>query len=206
MTAGTVLGYVGNTGNARTTNPHLHLGIYAGEAIDPLPFLAADQDVPASPAPTLSLGSLARVQPRRLDLRAGATGQATRIASLDGGTLLLVSGAVSTWIRVQLPDGTSGYVARQGVVAADTPLQQPRVPAGSVLRQRPLDTATPLGAPRPGAARRSAGSVWRLRLRPDEHGRDGLVAARLTQRWAPDRLTGCGWLTEMRCYADASPC
>jgi hypothetical protein len=58
--------------------------------------------------------------------------------------LLLVSGAAARWIRVHLPDGTTGYVARQSVVAADTPLQRPRVAAGSVLRLRPLDTATPL--------------------------------------------------------------
>jgi murein DD-endopeptidase MepM/ murein hydrolase activator NlpD len=38
--AGAVLGYVGNTGNAATTPPHLHYGIYtAGGAIDPYPFL-----------------------------------------------------------------------------------------------------------------------------------------------------------------------
>jgi murein DD-endopeptidase MepM/ murein hydrolase activator NlpD len=39
--AGDVVGYVGNTGNARTTAPHLHFGIYGrGEGpIDPLPFV-----------------------------------------------------------------------------------------------------------------------------------------------------------------------
>ncbi len=37
---GDVLGTVGNTGNARTTPPHLHFGIYTyGGAIDPLPFV-----------------------------------------------------------------------------------------------------------------------------------------------------------------------
>jgi peptidoglycan LD-endopeptidase LytH len=41
--AGTVLGYVGNTGNARTTPPHLHYGVYtATGAINPYPLLAAD--------------------------------------------------------------------------------------------------------------------------------------------------------------------
>ena len=37
---GTPLGSVGNTGNARTTPPHLHYGIYGRDgAVDPLPRL-----------------------------------------------------------------------------------------------------------------------------------------------------------------------
>lgn len=40
---GSVLGSVGDTGNARGTPPHLHYGIYgSGGAIDPLPLLRAD--------------------------------------------------------------------------------------------------------------------------------------------------------------------
>jgi peptidoglycan LD-endopeptidase LytH len=38
---GSVLGYVGNTGNARTTAPHLHYGVYGfAGAINPFPLLA----------------------------------------------------------------------------------------------------------------------------------------------------------------------
>lgn len=41
VTTKTVLGYVGTTGNARGTPPHLHFGVYAsGGAINPLPLLA----------------------------------------------------------------------------------------------------------------------------------------------------------------------
>ncbi len=50
VTTRTLLGYVGNTGNARTTPPHLHFGVYSGsrrtcdyKVIDPLPLLA-DRD------------------------------------------------------------------------------------------------------------------------------------------------------------------
>jgi murein DD-endopeptidase MepM/ murein hydrolase activator NlpD len=39
--AGTLLGYVGNSGNAKGTPPHLHYGIYtASGAINPYPLLA----------------------------------------------------------------------------------------------------------------------------------------------------------------------
>ena len=46
VTAETLLGFVGNTGNAVTTPPHLHLGMYGGsyescdwDAVNPYPFL-----------------------------------------------------------------------------------------------------------------------------------------------------------------------
>jgi peptidoglycan LD-endopeptidase LytH len=41
VSAGDVIGYVGNTGNARDTAPHLHFGVYAAlaGAVDPFPFV-----------------------------------------------------------------------------------------------------------------------------------------------------------------------
>lgn len=49
VTAQTVLGYVGTTGNAQGTPPHLHFGIYTSSGpIDPLPLLA-DRISPGRP-------------------------------------------------------------------------------------------------------------------------------------------------------------
>ncbi|OLE50792.1 MAG: hypothetical protein AUG51_26260 [Acidobacteria bacterium 13_1_20CM_3_53_8] len=44
VTPETVSGYVGTTGNAKNTPPHLHFGVYTSEgAINPLPLLS-DRD------------------------------------------------------------------------------------------------------------------------------------------------------------------
>lgn len=46
--AGAEVGRVGNTGNASTSSPHLHFGIYTSQgAVDPLPFVNPDPKMPA---------------------------------------------------------------------------------------------------------------------------------------------------------------
>lgn len=73
--AGEPVGLVGNTGNARTTPPHLHFGLYAmGEgAIDPLPFVRP-------PGPALDE---ARTRDRRLPAAEGTAGTAGRSSIAD---------------------------------------------------------------------------------------------------------------------------
>lgn len=75
--AGDPVGLVGNTGNARTTAPHLHFGLYAmGEgAIDPLPFVRP-------PGPVLDE---ARSRDTRSRGDEGTAGTAGRSSSADRG-------------------------------------------------------------------------------------------------------------------------
>jgi murein DD-endopeptidase MepM/ murein hydrolase activator NlpD len=57
VTAESVLGYVGTTGNAADTAPHLHFGVYApGGALDPLPLLTDRPDAAAPQAPGKARG------------------------------------------------------------------------------------------------------------------------------------------------------
>ena len=63
VTTRTVLGFVGTTGNAQGTPPHLHFGVYTfgfGNAINPLPMIT-DR---AAPAPTMTRTKPAENRPR----------------------------------------------------------------------------------------------------------------------------------------------
>lgn len=141
VATGDVLGYVGNTGNARTTAPHLHFGVYRRAAIDPLPFIDVDQAPPPPPAVDLELGALARVRSREAGLSAGVSARAPLIGTLPRATLLTVFGASNRSLRVVLPDGVEGYVSRLSVGAATEPLGRRRLAAGVVVLERPLEAS-----------------------------------------------------------------
>ena len=141
---GDTLGLVGNTGNARTTSPHLHFGIYrAGRgAIDPLPFVRRPDAPPPAPRPgPARLGEWVRVQAKSETLRRGPTAQAAIVTALARHTPLLVLGAQADWYRVRRPDGRLGYVPARAVTPAAAPLR----------REALLAPADLFAAPQPGA-------------------------------------------------------
>jgi murein DD-endopeptidase MepM/ murein hydrolase activator NlpD len=139
---GEVVGYIGNTGNARSTAPHLHFGIYERGAIDPLPFLRADDAAPAAPADADRwLSQWVRVSTARAALRSGAAREAGTIAELNRFTLARVAGVTDARLRVELPDRSSGYLDRSSVVGANRPLRRQTLRAGEVIRDRPLADA-----------------------------------------------------------------
>jgi hypothetical protein len=146
--AGDTVGFVGNTGNARSTAPHLHFGIYrAGEgAVDPFPYVDPRAVRPgAVPARDAALvGRLARVTAVRTALRAGPSARAAAVADLPRTTLGTVDAAVDGALRLRLPDGRTGYVAAGALEPADRPVGRERVAAGRPVRARPAPDAPSL--------------------------------------------------------------
>jgi murein DD-endopeptidase MepM/ murein hydrolase activator NlpD len=139
--AGDVVGYVGNTGNARTTPPHLHFGIYDRGAIDPFPFLRADDRSPAAGAGIEQISQLVRVTASRTPLRVGPARTARVTAQLQRGSLARAVGATGGQLRIELPDRTMGYVDHGAVAVARASLRQQRLAAGTPVRDRPLANA-----------------------------------------------------------------
>ncbi len=119
--AGDTLGFVGNTGNARTTKPHLHFAIYRSShgPVDPYPFIRlVSSRAPAIGADTSRLGSVAAIATPRTVLRYGPSGAADTVEALARETRVYLMGAQGQWLRVQLTDGRTGYVAMRSVGAS----------------------------------------------------------------------------------------
>ncbi|MGY2134092.1 peptidoglycan DD-metalloendopeptidase family protein [Hymenobacter sp. HD11105] len=139
---GDTLGLVGNTGNARTTPPHLHFGIYRGGrgAVDPFPFVRRPDADPAAPRTSAErLGQWVRVRDKRADLRLSPTAKGgTAITGLSRDTPLLVVGSQADYYRVEHPGGQIGYIAAKSVVpAAAEPLRRELLAAATDLIKAP---------------------------------------------------------------------
>jgi peptidoglycan LD-endopeptidase LytH len=145
VSVGDTIGFVGNTGNARTTGPHLHFGIYAfGEgAVDPLPYIRlgtgpARQD-PLAPS---RLGDSVRVSATRAVVRLAPHGDSPIVQELPRSSGLILLGGTAVWGRVELPDGRMGYVTNTSVESATKSLRRVPLPQPTAL----LDAAHPQAA------------------------------------------------------------
>jgi murein DD-endopeptidase MepM/ murein hydrolase activator NlpD len=145
---GDTLGFVGNTGNARTTPPHLHFGVYRSGmgAIDPIPFL----DPPRGTLPELTvdlgqLGTWVRLRTEGIRLRAAPGTSTPVLRELAQHTAARVLGGSGEYFRIELPDGGSGYVAARLTEPVDAPLGARVARAGEPVLTRP-DAGAPIVA------------------------------------------------------------
>ncbi len=115
---GDTLGLMGNTGNAKTTPPHLHFGIYTRTgAVDPFPFV---NPVVAGPsavsAATENLNATLRSK-KQTGLYLGPYSDSEQLATIASGTILRADAATSSWYKASLPDGKVGYLRSADVVS-----------------------------------------------------------------------------------------
>jgi murein DD-endopeptidase MepM/ murein hydrolase activator NlpD len=144
---GDTLGFVGNSGNARSTSPHLHFGIYrrGRGPVDPLPFIDPPPTTAAKiTADTSLLGELARTARSGARILAAPDEEATLVARIERATPLRIDGATAGWFRVRLPDGGAGYLSSRLTEQADDAVRRTRLAAGTVLRDRPAPNAAVL--------------------------------------------------------------
>ncbi len=146
--AGDTLGFVGNTGNAVTTPPHLHFGIYArGEGpVDPYPFL----DEPTTRPSALAVlperfHSAGRVSSQATSIHAGPSSRSAVVVDAEPHLPVHILAGIGPWLRVRLPDGRQGFVQEGEVEVPSASLGTVRVANLAQVRLRPESEAPGLG-------------------------------------------------------------
>lgn len=116
---GDTLGLVGNTGNARSTPPHLHFGIYQNGAINPL---AAIKDVfEEVPMPAFrKFPAIMRVNSPQVNLRAAPTTNGIILTKLTAETPVFPIAATANWYQIRTTDGRNGFLSKHLLIEPDS--------------------------------------------------------------------------------------
>lgn len=104
VNAGDTLGFVGNTGNARTTPPHLHFGIYKSNqgAIDPLGFVYLTEEPENNRSTEEQISSRIKVNAQTANFRnKPASNNSSIIKKGKFGETLMVQGKTEDWFHVR---------------------------------------------------------------------------------------------------------
>ncbi|NJD18472.1 MAG: hypothetical protein FIA95_04220, partial [Gemmatimonadetes bacterium] len=123
---GDTLGFVGNTGNARTTAPHLHFGLYRrGEGpVDPAPFLRRPRGtLEALTADLGRLGGWVRPLEGETALRSAPDPASPVLAEVGHQDPLRVWAGSGSWYRVRLAGGHEGYLPARLTEPAERPAE-----------------------------------------------------------------------------------
>jgi murein DD-endopeptidase MepM/ murein hydrolase activator NlpD len=140
--AGDTIGFVGNSGNARTTPPHLHFGVYARGSFDPYPALYQPPTTPTAFTGEQSLiGEFVRVNREQTRIRTLPAFESAALAELSLHTPLFVEAGSGVWYRVRLPDGGIGFVATRLTEPVNGPLEHQVVAGGGTLLADPDSSA-----------------------------------------------------------------
>lgn len=121
VNSGDTIGTVGNTGNARTTPPHLHFGIYSNGPIDPYASIAEINELPAPIGDHLDLLGQPVITTTPIFLRDEPQRRSSVIDTLQSDTALEVEAVISDYVRVTTQKGTKGYLRRQSIELAPLP-------------------------------------------------------------------------------------
>lgn len=105
---GDTIGFVGNTGNAETTPPHLHFGIYRKKgAVNPFPYIKLTDIQQVKDTSQVMKGTISK---NRADLRKGPASVFEQLATLKKNDTILVLGKNQNWFHIQTRDSLKGFI------------------------------------------------------------------------------------------------
>jgi peptidoglycan LD-endopeptidase LytH len=138
VSVGDTLGLVGNTGNAITTAPHLHFGIYKGGwgAVDPFHFLhLADELEELDVTDTVGVGQYFRVANPKVNLRSLPSTTGDVVKTLSQHEILEVNSKTKDWYRVTLPNQEKAYVFAALVEPVENAIETVQLTENDLIRE-----------------------------------------------------------------------
>jgi murein DD-endopeptidase MepM/ murein hydrolase activator NlpD len=107
---GDTLGFVGNTGNAKFTPPHLHFGIYkATGAVNPLPYVYKAEQILPENYPADFKTTLLKVK-STANLRQGPSLNYSVLGRLNSNTTIILLGQHKEWLHIITPQGNKAFL------------------------------------------------------------------------------------------------
>ncbi len=148
VSTGDTLGLIGNTGNAITTPPHLHFGIYAygRRSIDPYVFFHRTE-MPVTDSVQISqlAGKWTTTTAPQTNFRTAPAIAVNVDTVLTANTPLLVKGIAGEWLRVELPEGKDGFVYESLVKPIDQAIHKYQAAEKKIIRIRPTASSPAKG-------------------------------------------------------------
>jgi murein DD-endopeptidase MepM/ murein hydrolase activator NlpD len=101
--AGDTLGFVGNTGNAKFTPPHLHFGIYKGfqGAVNPLPFVFENPKITSQSYVSNFKNYILKIKSSKANLRKEPQEKGEKIGELFADDKVVLLGQHKDWLHIQ---------------------------------------------------------------------------------------------------------
>jgi murein DD-endopeptidase MepM/ murein hydrolase activator NlpD len=145
VSKGDTLGLVGNTGNARTTPPHLHFGIYARGSKDPIDYIfKPDNAAPALLADSSFSIAQQRVIPENVNFRSGPSTNHAIIRKLLKNDVVKVLATSGDWNRIRLPNMQEGYISSSLIQPLDDPISSVVIDSTLLVYHSPKPQAIPI--------------------------------------------------------------
>ena len=120
---GDTIGTVGNSGNAKTTYPHLHFGIYQDGAVDPYPFIVKkNKGFKRQLSYNKYLGSLIRTNKPTQFRKNNVLRKAEKI-HIPENFIFEIIGIHAAYYKVALDEKNTGYIFYDDIESVDRPIK-----------------------------------------------------------------------------------
>ena len=108
VSVGDTLGYVGNTGNAKTTVPHLHFGIYTSKgAVDPLPFVRTRE---RKEIKVMAPSEMGIITSQNANVRNKPNSNSLNLNTIKYQDTVKIMGRTLDWYHIILSNGSKGFI------------------------------------------------------------------------------------------------